>query len=567
MATTTNSDITGVGGVGGSVEGIGDVPGLQAALDGKLGADQAITPTVLPDAGALTDVLIVQRGTAVHTQTRAQLAASVLEQAQDVTDTKTRLVLADKMYALNSEALDAPIVSTYRQVRAAVKAAFRPGTYAIFGDSRGAQGFVDETTNTSLYTGQFVDRNPAHWLMSLLGHPLRMIQNAGVGGDTVAMAAARMHNTQGGSLFGKVANPGWTAHAPEFLFVHLGINDALNQSTITLATSIAMARSILDAADSLGTTVIWMDEPPEAIGGTVMSTAQNQRRLDWNAALKALELEYPNLWVVPVSAALTDSGTGKMLAGLTNDNTATYIHMNNAGAKLVAETILAYTAPLWVGRRSLALVTHASDLVSVNPECNQYQVNPLLAGATPTAALAMAVSFAAGVTGGVATIITDPEGYGQAIQIDLTYNSASAAYALVTFQSSQANFRGGERVYGSCRIRCGLPGASPGLLATGLTSAHMVRTPEHLLYVTDAVADGGNANTRVGLANGDGDAGLRSGFELTSKTPEYQLKAGAPQLVQQQLFLRGIGAGSGTVRYLISRPTLRRVGPLFGVLS
>jgi len=33
MATTTNSDITGVGGAGGSVEGIGDVPGLQTALD------------------------------------------------------------------------------------------------------------------------------------------------------------------------------------------------------------------------------------------------------------------------------------------------------------------------------------------------------------------------------------------------------------------------------------------------------------------------------------------------------------------------------------------------------
>lgn len=57
--------------LGTSVGGIEDVPGLQEALDGKLGADQAISPTVLPDAGVGTDQFLVQRGAAVHTQQRS----------------------------------------------------------------------------------------------------------------------------------------------------------------------------------------------------------------------------------------------------------------------------------------------------------------------------------------------------------------------------------------------------------------------------------------------------------------------------------------------------------------
>jgi len=78
MATTTNSDITGVG--GGSVEGIGDVPGLQTALDGKISASTAITvlPKVTPMVAS--DILLganSEAGDVPVTFTPDQLAIAV----------------------------------------------------------------------------------------------------------------------------------------------------------------------------------------------------------------------------------------------------------------------------------------------------------------------------------------------------------------------------------------------------------------------------------------------------------------------------------------------------------
>jgi len=71
MSVVINSSVAGGGGT--TVSGISDVPGLEAALDGKLGADQAIVPSALPDNGVGTDDLIIQRASAVYTQTRDSL--------------------------------------------------------------------------------------------------------------------------------------------------------------------------------------------------------------------------------------------------------------------------------------------------------------------------------------------------------------------------------------------------------------------------------------------------------------------------------------------------------------
>lgn len=430
-----------------------------------------------------------------------------------------------------------------------------PRTGIPGGDSRTAQGFSDDTTLAGTLTGSYSSRNWYQWLMMLSGQPLRLTQAAGVGGDRVSNFVARQNNPQGGSLFGKFAAPGWVPYAPGWLFLTLGINDILNN--VETSVSLAGARQILNASKSTGTVVVWPTELPVGPNGTQLTGAQLALLSAWNEGLKALRAEYPLLRVPDCYTAFLNPATGSAYAGLHNDTSGAHVHLNNAGALLYAQTVYAsISSELFAA--NVLLAGDAAEVISGNPAVNQYQVNPLLSGADATAALQSAVSFGAGATG-TATLIDDPEGYGKAIQVDVTYTGTSSAFALLAFKASAANFVGGECIIAAARVRVGLPGASPGLLAPGITPAHMVRCPEHILNVTDAVADGGNVNSRQSLVNSANDAGVRSGFEGISATPIYQIKPGAPQAVQQQLYLRGIGAGSGAVRWIVSRPTIRRV--------
>lgn len=542
---------------------IANVTGLETSLADKLSASTAVPVTSKSTAIVALDRFLItnSENSGIPAEVSpAQVAESVLSNTSSVTNVKARLANLDKIPAFDNSTADSPFISKMSQLKSYIRQAWAiPGTYVIGGDSRGAQGFVDATISVGTYAGQHTTRNSTMWALASLGVNLRLTQTAAVGGDTIAMFVARQRNTGGGSLFGAQANPGWAAYRPEFLFLDLGINDILNQSTITLETSLTGARAILNLAQEIGTTVVWPNEYPEGPLGTVLSAAQETRRLDWNNALKALEVEYPCLWVPDASLAMRNPATGKLYPGLVSDTSGTHVHLNNAGAKARGEAIGIYISPLFTNRQSSFLCHGATELITLNPACNQYQLNPNLAtGATVADVLQSAVSFGAGATG-TATLITDPEGFGQAIQVDVTYTGTSSAYALLGFKSSQSAFVGGECIIAAARVRCGLPGGSVGTLSPGILPEHMVRCPESTLLVTDAVADGGIANVRASFANNVNDAGVTGEMSYIVSTPDYQLKNGAPQLVQNQLWLRGIGVGSGAVRWIVSRPVIRSV--------
>ena len=421
------------------------------------------------------------------------------------------------------------------------------------GDSRAAQGFVDETITAGNYTGGYTSRNWYQWLVALAGQPLRLIQSAGVGGDTTTLFVARQNNAAGGSLFGKLSSPGWVQHRPGWLFMSLGINDVTGG--VPTAASIANARLILSKAQQTRTIVVWPTETPVGPAGTQLG-ASAPLLAAWNSELQGLRSEFPNLIVPDCYTAFIDPATGLCRAGLHNDSSGIHVHYNNAGALLFAQTVYSAIANL-LPSTGFPLASNASELISSNPSINQYQVNPLFSGATVTDALQSAIAFGAGATG-TATLIPDPLGYGNAIQVDVTYTGASSAYTLLGLKQSASNFVGGESVVGAVHVRCGAPGAAPGALLP-LDASRSVRVPEHLLNITDAVAAGGTANSRQSLMYSTNDAGLVSGFDLVSLTPAYKLKAGVPQSVQQMIYLRGTAAGSGPVRWIVSQPTIRRI--------
>lgn len=430
---------------------------------------------------------------------------------------------------------------------------------AAFGDSRIVQNFIDTTLTGGVYAGVYTAKGWVHHTQLLSGNAFNLIHAAGKSGDTIAQAVARMNNPQGGAMFGNVANPGWTGARPNWLFVSLGINDILNG--VATATSLAGARTILNAARSMGTTVVWPTEYLPGGEGSALSAGALALLQAWNAGLLALRGEYYNLIVPDAYTAFLDpANPGFSYSGLMNDGSGTWIHPNNAGGALLGRTVYAEIGSRLPSPNYAVLAGDANEIISVDPTINQYQINPLLAGANLGAA---GVSVANG--GGAAStakLITDPSGYGQAIQIDATFSSATAAYVYVTLTDSKANVLGGERLIAACSIAVGGANATDGVLDP-ITSANKVRTAMHSLAVTDAVAAGGVANFRNVRDASDAvatahDAGIREGESGVSVTPPYQTKAGVPQLVQQQFYLRGTGAG-GSARFIISRPAIRRV--------
>lgn len=446
-----------------------------------------------------------------------------------------------------------------RTAELAAMGVIAPGrTAALFGDSRAVQNFVDTTLTAGTYAGIYTAKGWFHHLQLLSGNAFNLIHAAGKSGDTIAMAVSRMNNPQGGAMFGNVANPGWTGARPNWLFVSLGINDILNG--VETKTSVAGARTILNAARNMGATVVWPTEYLPGGEGSALSGSSFSLLLAWNSALLALRSEYYNLIVPDACASFMDpANPGYSYSGLMNDGSGTWIHPNNAGGALLGST--AYTA---IGTRlpppNYALLAgDANEIVSVDPTINQYQVNPTLAGANLGAA-GVATANGGGATSTI-KLIADPSGIGQAVQVDATFSSATSAYVYVTLTDSKANVLGGERLIAACSIGIGGINATDGVLDP-ITSANSVRTAMHSLAVTDAAGAGGNANFRNARDASDAvsaahDAGMRSGESGISVTPPYQTKSGVPQLVQQQFYLRGTGAGSA--RFIISRPTIRRV--------
>jgi hypothetical protein len=432
-------------------------------------------------------------------------------------------------------------------------------TAALFGDSRIVQNFIDTTMTAGTYSGVYTAKGWFHHVQLLAGNPFNLVHAAGKSGDTIAQAVARINNPQGGAMFGNLTNPGWTCQRPNWLFVSLGINDILN--SVPTATSVAGARTILDAAKAIGATVVWPTEYLPGGEGSAFSAGALSLLAAWNSALLSLRGEYYNLIVPDVYSAFLDpANPGFSYSGLMNDGSGQWIHPNNAGGALYGRTVYEATADVLPAANYALLAGDANEIISANPMINQYQINPLLTGAD-LAAAGVATAAGGGATR-TAKLITDPSGYGQAIQIDATFTSASAAYVYVTLTDSKANVVGGERLVAACNIAIGGTNATDGVLDP-ITSANNIRTAMHSLAVTDAVAAGGNANFRNTRDASDAvsaahDAGIRAGESGVSVTPPYQTKAGVPQLVQQQLYLRGTAAG-GSARFIISRPTIRRI--------
>jgi hypothetical protein len=436
--------------------------------------------------------------------------------------------------------LDGPSVSgatTYAAQKLAPTAVFA-------GDSRVLQAFSDSTTGRSFNAKGFPG-----WLMQANGNPWRIVQTAGVGGDTIALLAARRNGAAPGALFGSSGGPGWNPYRANYLFIVCAINDILNG--VSTASSIASASQIISDARDVGTVVVWPTEPPPG-PGTTLTAPQRALLLAWNSALQALTSTYSNLVVPDTWTTMEDpANLGYSYASMHADASAPYIHWNNNGGRAFAQATSTKLAAVGClpPARTLLLAGDVNDVISYRPFVNQYQVNPTLAGANRGATGAAAATSNCTVSEKMIAHV-DGSQYGQMIQSDITFSAAG--YYVLAMPESAGNFVGGEAVFAACDVRVGAIDAVDGVLGA-MTSANGIINADAQLTITNndtstAVATAHSKNTN--------DVALLSGFSLVECTPSWKIKTGVPSSVRNWVYINAASAGS--CRVLTGRPTMRR---------
>lgn len=214
-------------------------------------------------------------------------------------------VAANLPARLEVAALDA----TIGQVRAL-------NTIAYLGDSLTEQGGLRPTMPDQTRGNAFWP-----WAQSLTGYRLKMLTNAGVGGDTTAQMLARL---QADVI---ALGPGWC-------HVLGGTNDI--GLAVPTATTTANLTAILDALDAANVRPILGTVPPRAAyTGTMRADTAAL-----NAWIKEQGRTRRNLTVVDYHAALTDPATGQIVAGYAVPDG---IHLTSrggyAGGRLLADAI------------------------------------------------------------------------------------------------------------------------------------------------------------------------------------------------------------------------------------
>jgi lysophospholipase L1-like esterase len=147
---------------------------------------------------------------------------------------------------------------------------------------------------------------------------LRLVNNAGVPGDTTAQMLARVNS----DVF---------AYKPEVLFIMGGTNDLGHN--ISQATTIANLRAIIVAANAKGIRITLITIPPNASAGMVNEIDS------LNAAIVHLGNAY-RLVVIDIHTPLSQS-TGVYWPKYTSDG----LHFSALGAQAVANTIYARIHP------------------------------------------------------------------------------------------------------------------------------------------------------------------------------------------------------------------------------
>lgn len=266
-----------------------------------------------------------------------------------------------------------------RELNTSLGPAISSNTIVIFGDSETAV-----STNVTPSNVSNVDYGWFTWLQVFNGHSFKLLNNAGVAGDTSQQLLDRIQTDV------LRFNPSWVS-------VLVGINDIRNG--VPLATTISNVKQIYNILLSKGIRVAALSVYPVYTGLGGLTPAITAAITALNIAIKEFCANNPNMVFVNAHASLIDatSTTGVALAGmLRTDN----LHTTAKGARAVGQA--AHNALSKFITSPSHHVSTWADQFSFDSSSTQFLTNPTFRGtaglkqgvATGTVADDWVVSFA-----------------------------------------------------------------------------------------------------------------------------------------------------------------------------
>lgn len=250
-----------------------------------------------------------------------------------------RLVSVGDDFTLPAAAKVADANLPVRLGTAALNATFdRPavlGTAVLLGDSitqRNGSGPIPNSGETATYhraMGYF------SWANLLGGKRLRMVRNAGVGGDNTAQILARVDSQV------ILYQPGWC-------FVLCGVNDGLTDMSATQ--SIANLSAIYDKLSAAGIRIVAMTPWPGS-GSTVAQRAELFKLSEW---IRAQQQVRKNFTMVDTAAVFIDPALGCPPANYAADG----LHPDPDGAAVLGRAVAAAIEPQLAGVSSGLIVSN-----------------------------------------------------------------------------------------------------------------------------------------------------------------------------------------------------------------
>lgn len=432
---------------------------------------------------------------------------------------------------------------TTSQVEALVSG-YRKPTCVLLGDSRWAQGYGA----TALTVGRFQE-GAFHHANALSGNRFKVLNDAGIGGNTLADMLARVQTDV-------------IAYAPRYCFIKGGINSLQTQyaglsASANYAATVADALALITALKNAGIIPVIGTEGSKG-GPTASVVAATIAYNDWlrqnAAAMGFLVWDYAALSVDPAPATY-ETWVPRNVATWWRDGDAlsdnTLIHTNNLGAyyegKLLA-SLLSYLEPA-IPRLPTGPENWTNGTVGL-PFANCLD-NPgfvLGSGGTHTSSgvtgnlpqgYTLTRTSGSTHTGTCALVnVTDPETgiiIGQAWELTVTAAAANDEWQLA-----------------SANLVSGSPRAPIGSRVSAAAVVQLI-TPSNVQHVQLwATADPGGGGQAVWGSTGGGSYSAGGAIQPMvadtwhAETPQYTVPAGV--LAQRwQCRLRFLGSGAGTV--------------------
>lgn len=421
---------------------------------------------------------------------------------------------------------------------------------SIFGDSITQDNY--EGTSATL----MVER--PRWFScanALLGQRMRLVQNAGVNGETTAQMLARLQANGpnpgvgvGGSGNASTAvstSPSPLYGSPKYCYVHGGVNDiyGLGLSASAITANLQAIYTGLRAAGVQPIALTIMAVNSTTVG---YSTANVATHLAVNAWIRSY-CQANNIMCVDAFGATVDptSASVEMASADTRDGKQ---HPGNRGGLKVGRAIASMMSPLIPARDVLPQSNAAT--IALDASLPQLLTNPLLTGTAAITAtgysgttagsnLANANFVRSGSASAVLSAITRADGFGQNIKMACTF-TASGETLEFRAPSMHANAVVGAQYVAACEVLVTGPSGAALAAADNLQGVQLYiqyndGTTNYFCYAQ------GRATTDVAYVGS---------YTMTLMTPVFTLPAGGtPTTFRPNLTIYGAGAGNPEVQF------------------